>query len=301
MILALVRSMRPKQWTKNLLVFAGFLFTVEEKHAPGDFGRVLLAFGVFCLVSSSVYILNDVVDKSRDRHHPIKRKRPIAAGLLPVPVALLSATLLLAFSVLGSLWLDPYFLAVLLGYFALTTAYTLKLKHVVIVDLLVLASGFVLRAVAGAVALNVMISPWLLLCTTLLALFIGLAKRRHELVTLDEKAISHRKILNDYSVSFLDQMINITSAVALMAYSLYTFSGISRTGSRHPYMMVTIPFVIYGIFRYLYLIHNKNAGGHPEQVLLDDRPLLFNLILWAVAVVVILRWPDIASIITRFI
>jgi 4-hydroxybenzoate polyprenyltransferase len=231
----------------------------------------------------------------------VKRRRPIASGVVPVQVAFAFAVILLAGSWLGSIRLDPYFTVTLIGYFLLTTAYTLKLKHIVIVDLLVLAAGFVLRAVAGAIAINVEISPWLLLCTTLLALFIGLAKRRHELVMLEEGAGKHRKILDEYSVAFLDQMINITSATALMAYSLYTFSGISRTGSKHPYMMITIPFVIYGVFRYLYLIHKKNAGGRPEQVLLDDTPLLVNVGLWAITVVIVLRWSDVAEIIKRFI
>lgn len=292
--------MRPKQWSKNLLVFAGFLFTIE-KSPPGDFWRVMLAFMLYCMISGAVYIFNDTVDVKRDRHHPVKRKRPIASGQVPVGVAAVFAVFLTAVSLAGGFRLSPYFGLTLVVYMLLTSAYSFKLKHVVILDLLVLASGFVIRAVAGAVAIDVAISPWLLLCTTLLALFLGLSKRRHEIVILEEDAANHRKILDEYSVLYLDQMIIITSATALMAYSLYTFSGFSDTATSHPYMMVTIPFVIYGIFRYLYLIHTKNAGGHPEQVLLDDKPLLINIILWAVAVALVLRWSDVITLVQRFL
>lgn len=298
MILALARSMRPKQWTKNLLVFAGFLFTLEQQHAM-QFFRVLLAFALFCLVSGAVYIFNDVIDAERDRHHPAKRKRPIASGCVPISIAVIFAAILVIASILAGFYLDLYFGLVLLAYLVLTSAYTLHLKHIVIIDLLVLAGGFVMRAIAGALVVHVLISPWLLLCTTLLALFLGLAKRRHEIVILEEGATNHRKILDEYSVDFLDQMINITSAAALMAYSLYTFSEFSETASKHPYMMVTIPFVIYGIFRYLYLIHTKNAGGHPEQVLLDDKPLLVNIILWASVVALIFKWDTVDAFIKK--
>jgi len=297
--LALVRSMRPKQWTKNLLVFAGYLFTFEMPHPPGTGLRTLAAFGLFCAISGSVYILNDAADRERDRMHPKKCKRPIASGQISVRAAVASAILILLASLWAAYRLDFWFGCVAAGYFLITSAYSASLRHMVIVDLLALAAGFVLRAVAGAVALRtvlpdgslarVEISPWLLLCTTLLALFLGLAKRRSELLTLEANGANHRKTLDEYSKDMLDQFINITGAAALMAYSLYTFAPFSKTAQQHPYMMVTIPFVIYGIFRYLYLVHTKNAGGSPEQVLIEDRPMVLNILLWAAAVVAILK------------
>lgn len=298
MILALLRSMRPKQWSKNLLVFAGYLFTIEESH-PGGLFRVVSAFALFCAVSSAVYILNDVLDRNRDRHHPLKCKRPIASGALPVGVALLFALLLAAASLAGGFSLGTLFGLTIVAYLLLTSAYSLMLKNVVILDLLALCAGFVIRAVAGAVAIDVVISPWLLLCTTLLALFLGLSKRRNEIIILEKGAVNHRKILGEYSVMYLDQMIIITSAAALIAYSLYTFQGFSKTADAHPYMMVTIPFVIYGIFRYIYLIHTQNVGGHPEQVFLDDKPLLINIILWAGTVALILKLDDVILLLQK--
>ncbi|MEN6371785.1 MAG: decaprenyl-phosphate phosphoribosyltransferase [Armatimonadota bacterium] len=299
MISALLRSMRPKQWSKNLLVFAGYLFTIE-KSPSGDFWRVLLAFALFCMISGAVYIMNDVMDIEKDRHHPVKCKRPLASGQVSIGTALTFALFLAAVAFIAGFRLNLYFGLSIVAYLLLNFAYTFRFKHVVILDLLILAGGFVIRAVAGAVAINVVISPWLLLCTTLLALFLGLAKRRHEIIILEGDAVNHRKILNEYSVMYLDQMIIITSSTALMAYSLYTFSGFSDTATSHPYMMVTIPFVIYGIFRYLYLIHTKNAGGRPEQVLLDDKPLLINIVLWAAVVATILKWSDVVNLVQRF-
>lgn len=297
MILALLRSMRPKQWTKNLLVFAGLLFTIEQLHSADSFWRVAVAFALFCMVSGAVYVLNDAADANRDRYHPTKRKRPIASGIVPIPIAVVFGVAVAGASVWVAFRLDYFFGLILAAYLLLTTAYSVLLKHWVIVDLLVIAAGFVMRAVAGAVVIHVTISQWFLLCTTLLALFLGLAKRRHELTTLEDGAADHRKILEEYSVGFLDQMITITAAAALMAYSLYTVAPVSEAAVRHPYaarhpymMMATIPFVIYGMFRYLYLIHMQNAGGQPEQVLLDDKPLLLDIALWAGAVALILKF-----------
>jgi 4-hydroxybenzoate polyprenyltransferase len=300
-IIGLVRSMRPKQWTKNLLVFAGYLFTISERHhVPHALESVAAAFALFCLASGACYIYNDVMDVARDKYHPVKRKRPIASGAVPIPIALGVSSIATALTVYFSFRMGMSFGVTVAAYLLLTTAYSVLLKHIVIVDLLVIAAGFVLRAVAGAVVIHVVISPWLLLCTTLLALFLGLAKRRHEIVSLEGDAKSHRKILDEYSVAFLDQMINITSASALMAYALYTFASFSKTASEHPHMMITIPFVMYGMFRYLYLIHTQNAGGHPEQVLLDDKPLLLDIILWAGTVAIILKWDQLAPILGRF-
>ncbi len=301
MILALVGSMRPKQWTKNLLVFAGYLFTLSDgTSTPHALARAVAAFALFCVASGVVYIYNDCMDVARDRCHPVKGKRPIASGRVGIPAAIGFASVCLLITTLCAYRLDVHFGWTLAGYILLTSLYSVSLKHVVIVDLLTIAAGFVLRAVAGAVVIHVSISPWLLLCTTLLALFLGLAKRRHELVSLQDGAVSHRKILEDYSVEFLDQMINITSSAALMAYALYTFAPFSSTGRQHPYMMITIPFVIYGMFRYLYLMHNKNVGGQPEQVLIDDKPLLFDLILWAGVVAIILKWDVVSALLVKW-
>lgn len=284
MIIGLVQSLRPKQWTKNLLVFAGYLFSVDQGHPASALIVVLAAFGIFCAISGAGYLINDSLDVERDRIHPRKCKRPIASGRVSVAAAVGFAVILLGASLIGSFWIGFWFGVLTAGYFVLTLCYSLCLKHVVIVDLLAISAGFVLRAVAGAVAIDVAISSWLLVCTTLLALFLGLAKRRAELVTLENGGVGHRKTLEEYSAPMLDQFLTVTSSACLMAYFLYTFApDAGGNGPKHPYMMITVPFVIYGLFRYLYLIHNRNAGGSPEQVLLEDRPLLLNLLLFVVA------------------
>lgn len=298
MPLGLLKSLRPKQWTKNLLVFAGYLFTIEQMHPPGSLLRVFAAFGIFCAVSSAGYVLNDVVDAEQDREHPRKRKRPIASGAVPVGVAMVFAVALAAGALVASYFLDFYFLLFISAYLVLTLAYSFVLKHAVIVDVLTIAAGFVIRAVAGAVVVQsidpktlvaerVAISPWLLVCTTLLALFLGLAKRRSELMTLENGGIAHRRTLSEYSAPMLEQMLSITAATTLMSYCLYTFTG--KTGASHPYMMATVPFVIYGLFRYLYLVHTRNAGGSPELVLLDDKPMLINMLLYVVTAAIALK------------
>lgn len=299
MIVALLKSLRPKHWTKNLLVFAGYLFTIEQKHTPDSLPSVLAAFVLFCLVTGACYIYNDAADADRDRRHPRKCKRPIACGEAPVVAAVAFATLLTAGSLLASFYLDLYFGLLITAYFLLTSAYSVSLKHVVIVDLLTIAAGFVIRAVAGAVVVKVYdvggavqrveISPWLLVCTTLLALFLGLAKRRSELVGLETSAFGHRRTLGEYTAPMLDQLLSITAAAALIAYCLYTFTPLSKTGAAHPYMMMTVPFVIYGLFRYLFLAHTRNAGASPEITLLEDKPLLIDVVLYVVAAVVALK------------
>jgi 4-hydroxybenzoate polyprenyltransferase len=289
MILALIKSLRPKQWSKNLLVFAGYLFTIQQNHAFGVFLRVVAAFALFCAVSGATYIFNDVADAERDRKHPRKCKRPIASGALSVPAALALASILVAASVLLSFRLSLWFGALIAGYFVLTVAYSAGLKHVVIVDLLTIAAGFVIRAAAGAVVINVQISPWLLVCTTLLALFLGLAKRRGELAMLGN-GVDHRRTLGEYTAPMLDQMLTISASACLMGYFLYTFTPASATGQAHPSMMITVPFVIYGLFRYLFLVHTSpNGGGSPEQLLLEDRPLLLNVILYVIAAAAALK------------
>lgn len=281
-------SLRPKQWTKNLLVFAGYLFTIQQGHSLDVLLRVVAGFGLFCAVSGAGYIINDAMDAERDRGHPRKCKRPIASGVVPIPVATVFGALLLAASLWASYRLSLGFGILVSAYLILTLAYSISLKHVVIVDLLVIAGGFVLRAVAGAVVIDVRISPWLLACTTLLALFLGLAKRRSELVAL-ENGFEHRRTLGEYSAPMLDQMLIIAASTSLMAYFLYTFSPSPITGEKHPLMMATAPFVIYGLFRYLYLVHTKNAGASPEQVLLEDKPLLLNLLLYVITAALALK------------
>jgi len=274
---ALILSLRPKQWTKNALLFAGYLFTIEQGHSIAELVRVLAACGIFCAISGGTYIINDVVDVKRDRKHPLKCKRPIASGALPVGTAIVLAALILGGSLYWAHRLEGFFWIAAAAYLALSLSYSAALKQLVIVDVLAIAAGFVIRAVAGAVVIDVKISPWLLLCTTLLALFLGLAKRRNELLTLEE-GHKHRRTLGQYSVPMLDQMLSVTASATLMAYCLYTFTG--ETGQQHPLMMATIPFVVYGLFRYMLLIQNRNAGGSPELVLLEDKPMLLNMLLY---------------------
>jgi 4-hydroxybenzoate polyprenyltransferase len=282
---ALVVSLRPHQWTKNLVVLVALAFS---KHLfDGDaVARAAAAFVAFCALSGAVYLVNDLVDRERDALHPAKRRRPIASGALPVGAARVAAALLLAAGLLASLVLGAGFLLCALGYVALNLAYSLGLKNVVILDVLAIALGFVLRAVAGALAIQVVFSDWLLVCTILLALFLALAKRRHEMVTLPDAA-SHRAILAEYSPYLLDQMIAVVTASCLTAYAFYTLAPETVAKYRTDRLALTIPFVIYGIFRYLYLVHRKDQGGSPSDVLLADRPLLLAVFLWAASVVLI--------------
>lgn len=289
MIIALIQTLRPKQWTKNILLFAAYLFTLDQEHNAATLIRVLAAFGLFCAMSGGTYIFNDVLDRQRDSLHPRKCKRPIACGRLPVAVAVPFGLLLVGGVIYASFLLSVNFGLIAAGYALLSLSYSLFLKHVVVVDVLTIAAGFVLRAVAGAVVIDVQISPWLLVCTTLLALFLGFAKRRSELLGLEDGAEGHRKTLSDYSESMLDQMLNISASAALMAYFLYSFSPNSETAASHPYMMLTVPFVIFGLFRYLYLLHARDAGKGFEMVLLEDRPMLINIILWAAVAAVAMK------------
>lgn len=288
---ALVAALRPRQWTKNVLVFAGLLFTLDQKHPAEDFGRAGLAFVLFCLLSGAVYLVNDLVDVEADRQHPKKRLRPLASGRLGEPTARGAAVILFAVALAGALLLNVAFFAAALIYGLITLLYTLRLKHVVLIDVMALASGFVLRAAAGCFAVGVPNSPWLLLCTTLLALFLGLAKRRGEVATLGDNPAT-RRILADYSLPLLDQLITIVASACIMAYALYTFfarpgqgfvaPAVGGVSPDPPFLMMTIPFVIYGVFRYLYLVHRKNEGESPESVLLTDRPTLINVVLFVV-------------------
>ena len=285
MISSIIRSMRPKQWTKNFFVFASLLFTLDSPHPTSDYLKVLAAFGIFCVLSGVVYLVNDIRDVDADRKHPTKSKRPIASGELRVRAARASADILLIAGFGAAFLLDLRFAGVAFAYVVLQIAYSFLLKDVVILDVMAIATGFVLRAVAGAVVINVIISPWLLMCTVLLALFLGLAKRRGELVLVEAGMPNSRASLDHYTVPFLDQLIGITAASTVIAYALYTF--FSTTSQAHPYMMATVPFVLYGIFRYLLLIHQNADSEAPEMILLTDKPLLIDIALWAVACVLI--------------
>jgi 4-hydroxybenzoate polyprenyltransferase len=242
---------------------------------------------LFCGLSGTVYLINDVCDYERDRLHPRKRLRPVASGALSRRAAVLSAALIGGGCLAASLVLGPSFFLCSVLYLALNLFYSLKLKEIVILDVLSISLGFVLRAVAGAVAISVQFSEWLLVCTILLALFLGLAKRRHEIVSLSDSATEHRRILAEYSPYLLDQMISVVTASCLTAYAFYTLSPETVRKYGTDRLSWTIPFVLYGIFRYLYLVHQKEQGGSPTDILLTDRPLLLAVFLWAVAIVVI--------------
>ena len=294
---ALLSSMRPRQWTKNLIIYFAFFFTVNQGWQLDDlegaallFARTTIGFVLFCLTTSAVYLINDVLDADKDRRHHEKRHRPIAAGTLPPALALGAAVVLAAGSLALSAVLEPMFALVAVVYFAVMVAYSTHLKRVVIVDVLTISGGFVLRAVAGAIILGVSISPWLYICTSLGALFLGFAKRLNESVLTGEDAGLQRETLDDYSPKFLEQLIAIVAPATLVSYILYTFTSESLPDNNA--MMLTIPFVMYGLFRYLYLVHNRNLGESPEEILLTDRPLMLNIALWLVsasAVLVVYR------------
>ncbi|MBP8952150.1 MAG: decaprenyl-phosphate phosphoribosyltransferase [Armatimonadetes bacterium] len=284
--LNLFKAMRPKQWTKNLLLFAALLFAKEYAQADSVL-RVVAAFVLFCILSGTVYLVNDVADLEQDRNHPRKRLRPIASGALSPGIALAAAAILAPLCVVGCFFVSTPTGLVAVAYLGLTLSYHFMLKHVVILDALAVSGGFVLRAVAGAEAIQVEISPWLLLCTLLLALFLTFTKRRQELVALEEDARTTRQILSEYTPELLDQMIAVVTASTLMSYCLYTISDrtVGEVGSRD--LIFTIPLVIYGIFRYLYLVHRHGQGEAPDRVLLTDAPLLATVALYVVVVAII--------------
>lgn len=281
---AVWKSLRPHQWTKNLVVFAA---PALSKHLfeRAPLGQSLLAFVLFCALSGTVYLLNDVADLERDRLHPRKRLRPIASGALSPRTAIVLALGLGLGSLAASAFLGMRFAVCAGSYLALNIAYSFWLKEIVILDVLSVSLGFVLRAVAGGVAVAVQISDWLLVCTLLLAMFLALAKRRHELVSLATSATGHRKILAEYSPYLLDQMISVVTASCLTAYAFYTMAPDTVQKYRTERLAWTIPFVLYGIFRYLYLVHQKEKGGSPTDILVTDRPLLLNVFLWALALI----------------
>ena len=286
-MLQLIHAMRPHEWVKNVFVLAALVFT-KRIFEPGDLLQGGLAFACFCLISGAAYLFNDIRDRENDRQHPLKRHRPIASGALRVSVAAISAVLLALIALIGGFYVHPHFGIVLLIYAVLNIAYTLYLKHIVILDVMIIAAGFLLRAIGGAVVIQVAISSWFILCTMLLALFLGFAKRRHELALLKGDASTHRRILAEYSPQFLDQIIAIVTAGALVSYALYTMSPevIEKLGTK--YLNLTIPFVIYGMLRYLYLIYKKDGGGNPTSTVLGDIPLLIACALWLLTLGVVL-------------
>ena len=297
---ALLLAMRPRQWTKNLAVFVGIVFA-QRLLEPILFGRAAIAFGAFCLVSSGIYLFNDLLDLENDRQHPKKKLRPLAAGTLPTSWAKVTIGILWFASacITAGLFFVPIggvdtfakvgganvlFACTLASYLILMVLYGVRLKHVVLLDVFIIAAGFALRILAGAVAVPVIISPWLYIVTIMLSLMMAFGKRRNELVLMEGQASNHRQILKDYSLPLLDQMITIVTATTIMAYSLYTF--LASTGDHQ--LMITIPLVLYGIFRYLYLVYVRREGGSPEEILLRDRHMLGTVVLCVAVIIVVL-------------
>jgi 4-hydroxybenzoate polyprenyltransferase len=279
---AALAALRPRQWSKNLLLFAGIIFAAKLGDAT-RWGEAIAAFWAYCAASSAAYLFNDVRDAEDDREHPVKRARPVASGEVPVPVALGVAAVLAASALTAAALLGPWSAAFMGGFLVLQAAYTGGLKRVVLIDVLAIAGLFALRASAGAKAVEVRISPWLLICTGLLALFLALAKRRAELVLVGAEEAPGRPVLEGYSLVLVDQLVTIVAASTVIAYSLYTF-----TASDSNAMMATIPFVVYGVFRYLLLLHRNGVGEEPENVLLTDVPLILTIVAWAATCAVIL-------------
>ncbi len=282
------RTIRPKQWTKNAAVFAALIF--DAKLFQRDpLLRTLAAFVLWCAVTGAVYIINDLMDIERDRQHPTKRNRPLPSGALPVPVAIAGVIVLLGMALPLAFWLNVYFGLLVTGYVLLQIAYTYVLKNHVILDVIAVSAGFVIRVASGVPVVPAdRFSPWLYVCTTLLALFLGFGKRRQELVLLQDNATSHRAILSEYSIPFLDEIINVIISAAIVAYSLYTFTAVNVPPNHT--MMLTIPLVMYGLFRYLYLIHIRGEVAAPDEVLLKDRPIQLTVVLWGVLSFVLLFW-----------
>nr|WP_319373248.1 decaprenyl-phosphate phosphoribosyltransferase [uncultured Methanobacterium sp.] len=273
-------SMRPKQWYKNLVIFIGIIFSINLLNL-NLWIDVIAAFTIFCILSGCIYILNDILDLEKDNNHPKKKNRPLASGRLKVSHALTFAIILICVALTGAYLLNLQFFMVSVAFFILMLVYSFFLKEIIIVDIMVISIGFVLRAMAGALAIGVYVSPWLIICAFLLALFLALGKRRHELVLLKENASNHRKILGEYSTEMLDQMINITTSALIMSYSLYTFF------SGNIYIMITIPFAFYGLFRYIFLVHARNMGGEPEMIF-KDKGMVISIVLWVIVVVCVL-------------
>lgn len=290
MLLAFFRALRPHQWVKNTFLFAGLIFSKNVFHLPMVI-ETLYAFGIFCGLASGLYLVNDLLDLEKDRTHPSKKNRPIASGKLPVRVAIVGSVALEITALTLAFSLDRIFGILCLAYFVLNLAYSMALKHLVIIDVFVLAIDFVIRAVAGAAVIHVKVSPWLVMCTMFLALFLGFGKRRQELILLKEKAGHHRKSLEEYSAYFLDQMMAIVTGATVMCYALYTMSKDTTEKFGTDHLIYTVPFVLFGIFRYLYLVYQRSEGGSPTKILLRDTPLQLGIVLWVTTVILILYVP----------
>lgn len=285
MLKALIKTMRLRQWTKNGFIFFGLIFD-KQLFSVQPFLRTLEGFALFCLISSAVYLFNDIADVEADRNHPEKKFRPIASGKLPISVALGTAILLAVIALPLGYFLSPIFAVILTSYLVINLLYSRWLKHISILDVLIVSSGFVLRVGAGVALITVeRFSPWLYMITVLFSLYIGLGKRRAEMNLLAQGASAHRKVFEGYTIPLLDQYITIVSGMTIVAYSLYTFSA-PNLPANHT-MMLTIPFVVYGIFRYLQLIQTGHAAGAPDEVALKDRPLQLTVVLWGMAVITI--------------
>ena len=289
----LVQATRPKQWTKNLLIYLPLFFTINEAWNPEDMGdmssligRTTLGFVIFSALSGAIYLANDIFDIQRDRQHPKKRLRPIASGQLAIPVAWVASAILTVIGLSAGFVLEPLFGAMCLAYVGTMVVYTLMLKRLILLDVFAISTGFVLRAVAGAAVLEVPISPWLYICTGMGALFIALAKRRGELALAGDHAGSQRDTLEWYTPGVLDHFMAVVATSALLSYSLYTFTA-SNLPENHT-MMLTIPFVAYGLFRYIYLVYTKGLGETPEEILITDLPLIISIVLWLATAATIL-------------
>jgi 4-hydroxybenzoate polyprenyltransferase len=284
-LIGLIKTMRPNQWAKNIFVFAPLVFD-RKLLGVNYLIQTIIGFVLLCVVSGTVYIINDVVDAEKDRRHPKKSKRPIASGLLDVRVAIIAAILILLIALPAGFFLNPFFGGILSGYLLMQVLYSLWLKNVVIIDVMIIAAGFMMRVAAGVPLAKAPISPWLYVCMTLLALLIGFGKRRHELTLLKENANAHRQSLQEYNISLLDHVISIVTASIVLAYALYTF--VAPNLPEDHTMMLSIPFLLYAIFRYLYLIHVKGMGGAPEEIIFSDRPLQISVLLWGMSVITVL-------------
>ncbi len=285
MLINVILSLRPRQWTKNLFIFGALVFTnnLFNFHL---LKKTLLGFLIFCFLSSALYIINDILDKEKDKIHPIKKQRPIAKGELNIIFAGLLSLLIITLTLLYSLILNFNFFLTAVLYLILMLFYNIMLKKVVLLDVMSISFGFVLRVAAGIEIIEVIISPWIILCTALLALFLGFSKRRAEILLYQDRASSFRSVLSSYQLSFLEQIITVVSSATIVSYSLYTIE--SETARAHPNLILTIPFVIYGMLRYLYITQDKK-GEEPENILLTDKPLIINLFLWGVVALLSLK------------
>ncbi len=283
----IIIALRPKQWTKNVLVFAGAIFA-EDLFVPHIIQNSLFAFLIFCLISSSTYLINDVMDREKDALHPRKKFRPIASGKVPISTAIIIAIILIIFCIFSGFKLNPKYGIIITAYFLTTLLYSLFLKRIVILDVMIVASGFMFRAIGGAFAIDEQVSSWLIICTIFLALFFALNKRRAEFLALGDNAGAVRKTLLGYDQKFLDQMITTATASCVMAYALYTLDSatVEKFGTRN--LIITLPFVIYGLFRYLYLSYHHNMGETPELTIIKDKPILLCILLYAISVILII-------------